>query len=74
MSSSADRPFTLEDLERIVALRASSGDASSYTAKLAAKGVAKTAKKLGEEAVVGGRGVGGVGHVSPWARDRTGAA
>lgn len=43
--------FTLEDLERIVAQRAGSQDPSSYTAQLAAKGVAKTAKKLGEEAV-----------------------
>lgn len=43
--------FTLSDLESIVARRATSGDKGSYTAKLAAKGVAKTAKKLGEEAV-----------------------
>ncbi|KQT42935.1 hypothetical protein ASG43_15390 [Aureimonas sp. Leaf454] len=43
--------FTLTDLEAIVARRATSGDGGSYTAKLAAKGVAKTAKKLGEEAV-----------------------
>ncbi|MBC8129785.1 MAG: phosphoribosyl-ATP diphosphatase [Rhizobiaceae bacterium] len=43
--------FTLTDLEAIVARRAASGDASSYTAKLAAKGISGTAKKLGEEAV-----------------------
>ena len=43
--------FTLEDLERIVATRAKSGDATSYTAKLAAAGVDRVAKKLGEEAV-----------------------
>jgi phosphoribosyl-ATP pyrophosphohydrolase len=43
--------FTLEDLAGIVARRAGSGDAASYTAKLAAAGVAKCAKKLGEEAV-----------------------
>ncbi|MCE7030416.1 phosphoribosyl-ATP diphosphatase [Jiella avicenniae] len=43
--------FTLKDLETIVAARASSQDASSYTATLAAKGVSHTAKKLGEEAV-----------------------
>ncbi|MEX6508333.1 phosphoribosyl-ATP diphosphatase [Jiella sp. M17.18] len=42
--------FTLADLETIVAARASSGDAASYTAKLARKGVAHVAKKLGEEA------------------------
>ncbi len=43
--------FTLEDLAGIVAARASSGDPASYTAKLAGKGVAECAKKLGEEAV-----------------------
>ena len=43
--------FSLSTLEAIVAARASSGDPSSYTAQLAAKGVGKAAKKLGEEAV-----------------------
>ncbi len=43
--------FTLEDLAKIVAARARSGDPGSYTAKLAAAGVGKCAKKLGEEAV-----------------------
>ncbi len=43
--------FTLLDLEAIVAKRAASGDPKSYTAKLAAKGLARVAKKLGEEAV-----------------------
>ena len=43
--------FTLEDLAKIVAARAASGDPASYTAKLARKGVAECAKKLGEEAV-----------------------
>ncbi len=43
--------FTLEDLETIVAARAGSTDGSSYTATLARKGAAHTAKKLGEEAV-----------------------
>jgi phosphoribosyl-ATP pyrophosphohydrolase len=43
--------FTLEDLAGIVAARAGSGDPGSYTAKLAARGVAACAKKLGEEAV-----------------------
>ena len=43
--------FTIEDLAGIVKRRAGSGDPGSYTAKLAAKGVAGCAKKLGEEAV-----------------------
>ncbi len=43
--------FSLADLESIVAARATSGDASSWTAKLVAGGQAKAAKKLGEEAV-----------------------
>jgi phosphoribosyl-ATP pyrophosphohydrolase len=43
--------FTLEDLAKIVAARAASGDPASYTAKLARQGVAQCAKKLGEEAV-----------------------
>ena len=43
--------FTLADLDAIVAQRATSGDPASYTARLAAKGVAKVAQKLGEEAV-----------------------
>jgi phosphoribosyl-ATP pyrophosphohydrolase len=43
--------FTLENLADIVSARAGSGDPASYTAKLAGKGVAECAKKLGEEAV-----------------------
>jgi phosphoribosyl-ATP pyrophosphohydrolase len=43
--------FTLADLEATVARRAASDDPKSYTAKLAAKGLPKAAKKLGEEAV-----------------------
>jgi phosphoribosyl-ATP pyrophosphohydrolase len=43
--------FTLDDLAAIVARRATSGDPSSYTAKLMRKGVPQIAKKLGEEAV-----------------------
>ena len=43
--------FTLEDLAGIVASRARSGDPSSYTAKLAARGAPQCAKKFGEEAV-----------------------
>lgn len=43
--------FTLSDLERIVAERASVTDGTSYTASLVAKGQTRAAKKLGEEAV-----------------------
>jgi phosphoribosyl-ATP pyrophosphohydrolase len=43
--------FQLSDLEEIVAARARSGDASSWTAKLFQAGMDKAAKKLGEEAV-----------------------
>ena len=43
--------FSLNDLERIVAARATSGDEQSWTAKLVANGIAKASKKLGEEAV-----------------------
>ena len=43
--------FSLEDLARIVAQRARSGDPGSYTAKLAGQGIAQCAKKFGEEAV-----------------------
>jgi len=47
----AKTEFTLADLEQIVAARARSGDAASWTAKLFAAGQEKAAKKLGEEAV-----------------------
>ena len=43
--------FTLEELAEIVAARAASGDPGSYAAKLAGKGIAACAQKLGEEAV-----------------------
>jgi phosphoribosyl-ATP pyrophosphohydrolase len=43
--------FTLSDLARIVAERASASPSESYTAKLVAEGPARAAKKLGEEAV-----------------------
>ncbi len=43
--------FTLRDLEARVRERASSADPSSYTARLAARGMPKVAQKLGEEAV-----------------------
>lgn len=43
--------FSLADLETIVATRARSGAADSWTAKLYASGMERAAKKLGEEAV-----------------------
>ena len=43
--------FTLTDLEAIVAARLADGDETSYTRKLAARGMPKCAQKLGEEAV-----------------------
>ena len=43
--------FSLEMLAEIIAGRAASDDKGSYTASLAAAGVAKCAQKLGEEAV-----------------------
>ncbi|MBC7280292.1 phosphoribosyl-ATP diphosphatase [Hoeflea sp.] len=43
--------FTLADLERIVADRASADPDQSWTAKLVAAGMPKAAKKLGEEAI-----------------------
>lgn len=43
--------FSLHDLEAVIADRLVNGDASSYTRKLAGKGVPKAAQKLGEEAV-----------------------
>ena len=43
--------FTIEQLAAIIAERARSGDAGSYTAKLVSRGIAKCAQKLGEEAV-----------------------
>lgn len=43
--------FDLSQLEAIVAERAASDDANSYTAKLARRGIGKVAQKLGEEAV-----------------------
>ncbi|MES5101085.1 phosphoribosyl-ATP diphosphatase [Agrobacterium sp. BA1120] len=43
--------FSLSDLERIVAERASASPDQSWTAKLVAAGQPRAAKKLGEEAV-----------------------
>ncbi len=42
--------MTLEDLEARIAQRAAASPDESYTAKLIARGMAKTAQKLGEEA------------------------
>jgi phosphoribosyl-ATP pyrophosphohydrolase len=44
-------PFTLADLETIVAARASASPEESWTAKLVASGPERVAKKFGEEAV-----------------------
>lgn len=43
--------LTLEALAETIARRAASDDPSSYTARLARRGVAQCAKKLGEEGV-----------------------
>ncbi|MCC0038998.1 MAG: phosphoribosyl-ATP diphosphatase [Brucellaceae bacterium] len=43
--------FSLSDLEAIIAARATSGAADSWTAKLIAGGMPKASRKLGEEAV-----------------------
>ena len=43
--------FSLSDLEAIIAARATSGAANSWTAKLIAGGMPKASRKLGEEAV-----------------------
>jgi phosphoribosyl-ATP pyrophosphohydrolase len=43
-------PFTLEDLDARVAIRAGASPDESYTAKLVSRGVEKCAQKLGEEA------------------------
>lgn len=51
LDASASNSFTLEQLERLVATRATSDDGSSYTRKLIEGGVARISKKLGEEAV-----------------------
>jgi phosphoribosyl-ATP pyrophosphohydrolase len=44
-------PFTLTDLETIIAARAAASPDESWTAKLLAQGIDRAAKKLGEEAV-----------------------
>ncbi|WP_172121703.1 MULTISPECIES: phosphoribosyl-ATP diphosphatase [unclassified Devosia] len=42
--------MTLEELDARIALRASASPDQSYTAKLLARGIEKSAQKLGEEA------------------------
>jgi phosphoribosyl-ATP pyrophosphohydrolase len=46
-----DQPFTLTDLERIIAERSCASPQDSWTARILAKGPVRAAKKLGEEAV-----------------------
>ncbi len=48
---SAMSGFSLEDLEAVIADRLVNGDETSYTRKLAARGMPKAAQKVGEEAV-----------------------
>lgn len=43
--------FTLTDLETIVRSRAAASPEESYTARLVASGIERSAKKLGEESV-----------------------
>ncbi len=43
--------FTLNELARMIAARATSGDETSYTRKLVRMGIAKIAQKVGEEGV-----------------------
>lgn len=43
--------MTLDDLARTIAVRARSGDPSSYTASLYRDGASRCAQKLGEEAI-----------------------
>lgn len=43
--------FTIDRLEKIIAERAASGDADSWTARLVSAGMAKAARKFGEESV-----------------------
>jgi phosphoribosyl-ATP pyrophosphohydrolase len=43
--------FSLNDLEAIIARRATSGDPDSWTARLMNAGMERAARKLGEEAV-----------------------
>ncbi len=47
----AAKPFTLKDLEKIVAERAKASPDESWTARLLAAGPERAAKKFGEEAI-----------------------
>ncbi len=51
MTSTATSPFSLTDLEAIIAVRAKADADQSYTAKLVAAGASRIARKLGEEAI-----------------------
>ena len=51
LDASASDTFTLERLRDIVAARAASNDAASYTRKLIEGGIPRISKKFGEEAV-----------------------
>ena len=51
LDASASDMFTLERLRDIVAARAASTDASSYTRSLIEAGIPRISKKIGEEAV-----------------------
>ena len=49
--TTAPAPMGLDDLERIIAARATAAPEESWTAALLARGVSKCAEKFGEEAV-----------------------
>ena len=51
LDASASDTFTLERLRDVVAARAGSNDAGSYTRKLIEGGIPRISKKFGEEAV-----------------------
>lgn len=51
MATQPENAFSLSDLEAIVASRGAESPDVSYTAKLLAGGISRSAKKLGEEAV-----------------------
>jgi phosphoribosyl-ATP pyrophosphohydrolase len=51
MTTPFTTPFTLADLEQVIAERSTAAPEDSWTARLLAKGPARAAKKLGEEAI-----------------------
>ena len=51
LAPAGDRPFTLGDLERLIGERGGALADTSYTRSLLDAGVARVAKKFGEEAV-----------------------